>query len=375
MREDPAVALNAADIAIIVGSLLLVMVVGLWASRRQDKTARGYFLASGRLPWWLIGASFVATSVSSEQIVGTIGAAYQHGMGIVNWEWFAIPTYTLLIVFFIPIYLKNRITTVPEFLSKRYGPLCGDIYGWAMLFAYVLVFAVPVLYGGSLAFSEITGWNFHVVLWITVVLVGTYTIAGGLSSVMWTDALQCLMLVGGGVVLYFVALDRIPGGWQAMVQANPERFHLYRPPEDPMAPFLGLICGAMGVFLFYQATNQVMIQRVLAARSSWDGIMGIIFAGFVNLFRPVVTCFLGFVVFYWIHAMRMGEPLENPDRAFPFALKTFATGWGLRGVVLAGFLAAVMSTLSSRSLSPWARPPSASDFIGFISVSSPRQSS
>lgn len=352
------------DALIIVVSIVTVVVVGLWASRRQEHSARGYFLASGRMPWWIIGSAFVSTSVSSEQIVGTIGAAYERGMGIANWELWSLPVYLPLIVFFIPVYLKNRVTTMPDFLNRRYGPLCADIYSYVMLIAYVFVFLVPVLYSGSLAFSQLIGpaegsaaaenalnWRFHAVLWTTIVLVGLYTIKGGLASVMWTDAAQCLMLLGGGLVLYFLALGRIPGGiwggWQTMMQANPERFHLYLPPEDQTAPFLGLLCGTLGVFLFYQATNQVMIQRVLGARSTWDGIMGIIFAGMINFLRPLVTCFLGFVVYHWIHEMKQAAPLADKDLAFPFALRTFGPEWGLRGIILAGFLAAVMSTISA----------------------------
>lgn len=128
-------ALSRLDVAIILVSGIVVLLVGLQASRRQDQTARGYFLASGRLPWWIIGSAFVSTSVSSEQIVGTVGAAYKHGLGIANWEWCSLPVYTLLILFFIPVYLKNRVTTVSEFLQWRYSPLCADIYSWIMLFA------------------------------------------------------------------------------------------------------------------------------------------------------------------------------------------------------------------------------------------------
>ena len=216
------------------------------------------------MPWWLIGAAFVSTSVSSEQIVGTVGAAYQHGLGIANWEWWCLPTYVLVMVFFIPLYLTNRITTVPELLTRRFGRACGDVYSYVMLFGYVFVFLAPVLYGGSITLSKLTGWPPGVVLIGIALLVGTYTLMGGLSSIMWTDALQCLMLVVGGAVLFFVALGHIPGGWAAMVQAAPERFHLYHPPDDPDTPFLGLIVATFGVFLFYQSTNQVMIQRVLA---------------------------------------------------------------------------------------------------------------
>jgi SSS family solute:Na+ symporter len=341
-------ALSHLDVVIIIASILVSVTLGLWASRRVDRTSRGFFLASGKMPWWLIGAAFVSTSVSSEQIVGTVGAAYKYGMGIANWEWWCLPTYALVMVFFIPLYLKNRVTTVPELLTRRFGPACGDIYSYVMLFAYVFLFLTPALYGGSITFSRLTGWPPAVVLVGIVLLVGSYTILGGLSSVMWTDAFQCVLLVIGGVVLFFVALGHIPGGWSAMVQAAPERFHLYRPPDDAEAPFLGLITATFGVFLFYQSTNQVMIQRVLAARSTWDGMMGIVFAGFINLLRPLVTCFLGFIVYQWIEKMGRAPSLlpDQQDQVFPFALQVFAPS-GLRGIILAGSVAAVMSSTSA----------------------------
>src|SRR5262249_48373229 len=161
--------------------------------------------------------------------------------------------------------LRNRVTTVPEFLNRRFGPACGAIYSGVMLFGYVFVFLPSVLYGGSVTVSQLTGWPDWSVLLGIAALTGVYTVAGGLTAVMWTDAVQCLMLVGGGVLLFFLALTQIPGGWAAMVAAVPERFHLYRPAGDAEAPFLGLIAASFGVFLFYQSTNQVMIQRVLSA--------------------------------------------------------------------------------------------------------------
>lgn len=340
-------ALSPLDVAIIAASLVVVTAVGLLAARRQDKTARGYFLASGKLRWWIIGTALIATSVSSEQIVGTTGAAYTWGMGIANWEWWTLPSYTIVMLFFIPVYLKSRVMTVPDYLSRRFGPRCGDIYSWVMLGAYIVIFMVPILYGGSLAFAALTGWDFYAVLWGTVILVAIYTVKGGLASVVWADMVQCVMLVGGGIFLYLKALSKIPGGWGAMMHANPERFHLYHPPSDPIAPFLALIFLALGLGPFYQGTNQVMVQRVLGARSTWDGIMGTIFAGFINFFRPMITVFPGFVAYHWIHNMHMAPPLANPDMTFPFVLKTVGPVWGFRGIVLTGFLAAVMSAISA----------------------------
>jgi solute:Na+ symporter, SSS family len=348
LMTSPGFSLSLLDVLIVVGSIVAVVWVGLRASRGAGTTSRDYFAASGRLPWWMIGMAFVSTSVSSEQIVGTVGAAYKGGLSIANWEWWCLPTFTLLLVFFIPIYLRSGVLTVPELLRRRFGPWCGDLYSGVMLLGYVFIFLAPVLYGGSVTFSRLTGWPLWAVLIGTGALVLAYTTKGGLISVMWTDALQCVLLVGGGVALFFLALARVPGGWPAMVAAAPERFHLYQPAGDPEAPFLGLILGTFGVFLFYQSTNQVMVQRVLGARSLWDGLMGIVFAGFINLFRPLTTCLLGLVVWHWTEKMGRAPSMlpDRQDDVFPFALAEFAPN-GLRGLILAGFVAAVMSTVSS----------------------------
>lgn len=340
--------LSPLDISIIVAEILLVVVVGFVAARKIKRTAEGYFLASGNMPWYLIGAAFVSTSISSEQIVGTIGATYKGGLGIANWEWWALPTYLLMMVFFIPLYLRNKIMTVPELLNRRFGPACGTIYSFVILLGYIFVFLPPVIYGGSITLSELTGWNQAYVMAGIILITASYTLAGGLNAVMWTDAIQCVMLIGGGVIFYFVALQHIPGGWDAMAAAAPERFHLYQPPSDPEAPFAGLILGTFGVFLFYQASNQVMVQRILSARSMWDGIMGMIFSGFINIVRPLVTCLIGVILYHWLEVMHMGPSLlpDSQDRAFPLALQLFAPS-GLKGVILAGFFAAVMASVSS----------------------------
>jgi SSS family solute:Na+ symporter len=343
--------LNLADVTIIIGSLVLVTAVGIWVGRRRTDTAQGYFMGNRKMPWYVIGTAFVATGISSEQMVGTIGVTYQYGMGIANWEWFIWPMYTLPLLFFIPIYLKNRVTTVPGFLAARFGPAVGTIYAAVLLFVYVFVYLVTVLYSGSLAFSQITGLSFPLVLLLTALIVGVYSIEGGLVSVMWTDMVQCVLLTVGGVLLFFLAMSKLPGGlagaWSAMEAASPERMHLYQPPDHPMAPLLGMIAAVFGMFTFYQVGNQAMVQRMLAARSTWDGLMGLVMAGFLGFLRPMVTCFLGLVLYHWIHVLHRAPPLSDKDLAFTFALKELAPEWGVRGIVLAGLIAAVMSTMSS----------------------------
>src|SRR2546428_4306232 len=174
--------LSLADIIIIVTATLFVVIVGLVAARKVERTTEGYFLASGTMPWWLIGAAFVSTSVSSEQIVGTTGAAYKGGMGIANWEWWCLPTYVLMLVFFIPLYLRNRIMTVPELLNRRFGPACGAIYSAVILVAYVFIFLPPVLYGGSLTLIGLPGLPPWAVLSGIPLLTRSFTLLRGLRS-------------------------------------------------------------------------------------------------------------------------------------------------------------------------------------------------
>jgi solute:Na+ symporter, SSS family len=353
--------LTTIDVVIILASMAFVVGVGIVAGRKKSDTAHGYFLGGNKMPWWLIGTAFVATGISSEQMIGTVGITYDYGMGIANWEWFGLPAYTLVLLFFIPIYLRNKVTTIPGFLSDRFGPAVGTAYSCLLLFLYVFVYMSMVLYAGSLAFSHavfgenVLWWQTMIVLALIAVGVGAYTIHGGLTSVMWADLFQCILLMAGGITLFLVALHQIPGGWNAMVEGAkaagvPERMHLYQSPGHPMAPFLGMLVAIFGAFTFYQVGNQAMVQRILAARTTWDGLMGLILAQVINFFRPLVTCFLGLVIWHWINVMHKAPDMapvlaKNKDLAFIFALKEFAPA-GVRGVVLAGLIAAVMATLS-----------------------------
>jgi SSS family solute:Na+ symporter len=346
--------LSPIDMLVIVASVVLVIFVGVWVGRKRADTAHGYFLAGHSMPWFVVGSAFVASGISSEQMIGTVGATYKYGLGIGNWEWFTWPVYTLPLLLFIPIYLKNKVTTVPGFLSNRFGPAVGTIYSCILLFLYAFVYLVTVLYSGSLAFSSIMGWNhpwqLRLVVFMVAIIVGGYSIRGGLVSVMWTDLIQCIMLTVGGLVIFWFAMSKLPGGifgaWHTMELASPERMHLYRPPSDPIAPLLGMCFAVFGSFTFYQVGNQTLIQRILSARSTWDGLMGIVMAGFLSFLRPMITCFLGLVVYHWIQVMHNAPALANKDLAFTFALQNMAPSWGVRGLVVAGLLAAVMATMS-----------------------------
>ncbi len=200
--------LTTIDVVIILVSMAFVVGVGIVAGRKKGDTAHGYFLGGNKMPWWLIGTAFVATGISSEQMIGTVGITYDYGMGIANWEWFGLPAYTLVLLFFIPIYLRNKVTTVPGFLADRFGPAVGTAYSCLLLFLYVFVYMSMVLYAGSLAFSHaVFGqnpalWQTILILLLIAVGVGAYTIHGGLTSVMWADLFQCILLMAGGITLF-----------------------------------------------------------------------------------------------------------------------------------------------------------------------------
>ncbi len=153
--------LTRIDVVIILASMLFVIGVGVLAGRKRSQTAHGYFLGGNRMPWWLIGTAFVATGISSEQMIGTVGITYEYGMGIANWEWFGCRLYSMALVFFIPIYLKNKVTTVPGFLADRFGPACGTIYSCILLVFYVCIYMATVFYAAVWRFPRSPSWNFY----------------------------------------------------------------------------------------------------------------------------------------------------------------------------------------------------------------------
>ena len=247
--------LNYIDVVIIVASMLLVIGVGAIAGRKRGDTAHGYFLGGNKMPWWLIGTAFVATGISSEQMIGTVGVTYDMAWASPTGNGSACPATRWCWSFFIPIYLKNKVTTVPGFLADRFGPAVGTTYSCMLLFLYVCVYMVTVLYAGSLAFSNIvfdrrvTWWQTVLVLLLIAVGVGAYTIHGGLTSVMWADLFQCILLMVGGITLFSSPWTTIPGGWAGLVRAqgSASRTHAHLPTaRSPHGAFPGMLIATFG---------------------------------------------------------------------------------------------------------------------------------
>ena len=329
------------DFVIFIAFLVIVLAVGLVAARRRGGTKRDYYLAGDKLTWWMIGASMVAANVSSHHFVGVMGVAYHRGFVAMAIEWPSIViTFNALLFIFLPFYLRNGFYTVPEYLQRRYGGGARTVYSILVLVSYVFIEISAVLYMGAIAVQSLL----NVPAWYTVIalamLIGVYTIAGGLRSVVWTEILQLSVLLVGGLVLS-IATIRAMGGWSA-VMATSKDWHLIMPYTDPDFPWTMFIGATLSIGVFYGATNQFMVQRVLAAKNEWHARMGVVFADYLKFLLPMIIIVPGL-------AARLLYPhLEKPDMVFPTLVQGLLPT-GLVGLVLAALIAAVMSHVSGRA--------------------------
>jgi solute:Na+ symporter, SSS family len=329
---------SSLDLAVFVAYFLIVAAIGVVACRGHNATVSGYFRGDNRLPWYVIGFSIVAAGVSSEQFVGEMGYAYKIGMPTANWEWLVIPAVSILLWIFVPIYVRNRITTMPEYLEQRYGPEVRTLYAYLSVGSFVLVNFPLVYFTGGFALRAI--WNVPQLpaVWALAVATGLYTVYGGLEAVAWTGTFQCVLLLGGGFYVFCAAMNRI--GWDfAAVLGSGERAHLITSADHPDVPWTALIVLGLSTNVWYYATNQYINQRCLAARSEWHAKMGVLFAGGLQVLLPLATCFPGMVY-------RVINPdLEDINATYPAVVGAVVPA-GLRGFVAAAIVGAIMSTIS-----------------------------
>lgn len=328
------------DITVFTTYFAVILAISLRAGRGEGRSTSEYFLAGGRLPWYVIGASLVAGSVNSEQMVGTVGIAWQEGMKIVNWEIWILPLMPFFFMF-IPIYLRNRIATVPEFMAKRFGPRCRDYVSAITVFYYVFASLTVAIYGGAVCLSTFFGFSFYYAVWGIILFTTVYTLYGGLSSIAWTDLLQTLVIMAGGVIL-FVFVYRETDGLAAMMAADPERWRLIQPATDMIVPWPGLLIHNFTTLFFYYVCSQVLMQKILAARSERDARVGILCCAVMNAPRPLVTAMAGLLAFYLLTPEQVGD---QPDRVFVLLLAYVPAG--LRSLVLVAILAAMISTTAA----------------------------
>ncbi len=331
--------LTGLELGTLVLYLLSILAIGFIAGRKGHQSTAQFFLAGRGLPWYVIGFSMIAASISSEQFIGEVGWGYRFGMAVSNWEWLVWPAQGILLLFFLPLYLKNKIFTVPEYLTKRFGPAVGSTFSIVCMIQYLVINLPLVLYSGGFLINKIFGLNIHLAVWLLVIIAGSYTIFGGLSSAAWVDLLNGALLIAGGLMVFVLGLAAVPGGLRAVIGTG-ERAHLVLPASHPDLPWTGILAVAIVMSGYYYSTNQYITQRCLGAKSQWNGKMGIVLAAFLAIPLGLGVTWPGMIA----HALNPGLP--HPDGAYPYLISRVIPV-GLRGIVFAVLFGAIISTVDS----------------------------
>jgi len=348
------VSLAPIDIAVIIVYAIAIFGLAQWVSRDKKgagpKDTTDYFLASKDLPWWAIGASLIAANISAEQIVGMAGSGYAIGLAIASYEWMAALTLLIVGKFFLPIFLRNEIYTMPQFLERRYGRNIRTLMAIFWLALYVFVNLTSIIWLGSIAVTKVAGIDQMLALVILGAFALLYQIRGGLKAVALTDIVQVTLLVLGGLIIAWLTLGKlgdgqgILAGWHRLTTSIPDHFHMILKKGDPHytdLPGLSVLIGGMWIAnLSYWGFNQYIIQRALAAKDLPEAQKGIIFASFLKLIMPVIIVLPG------IAAVLIAPGLSKPDEAYPTMMRLLPTG--LLGLVFAALIAAIIASTASK---------------------------
>ena len=328
------------DLAVIAVYALGIIVLGLLVARRRA-SAEDYFLASRSSSWPVIGLALLASNISSTTLIGLAGAAYAIGISAYNYEWMASVVLAFFCVFFLPFLLRSQVYTLPEYLKRRYDRRARRYFSALTIFLNIVVDTAGTLYGGAIMLKLILPeWPLWQIVAVLAVSAGVYTIAGGLRAVMVTETVQAVILLGASVFIAVFAFERA-GGWDAVMAAvDPAKLSLIRPLDDPGVPWLGLVLGVPLLGFYFWCTNQFMVQRVLSAKDERHGRWGALFAGLLKL--PVLYV----MVLPGTAAILLYPQLDKPDMVYPTLIFDLLPT-GLVGIVVAGFFAAIMSSIAS----------------------------
>ncbi len=364
--------LQTLDYLVFFFYFIVVAGYGYWIYNRkktQETSTKDFFLAEGSLTWWAIGASLIASNISAEQMIGMSGNGFSMGLGISTYEWMAAATLIIVAVFFMPIYLKNNISTMPQFLSQRYNKTVSLIMAIFWLLLYIMVNLTSILYLGALAVSGISGLDFYSCMIFLAIFAIVITI-GGMKVIGFTDVIQVFFLVIGGLAATYIAVnlvsdpdrgiaDSISGlvnGFKEMTTKNDDHFHMIYPKGNPhymSLPGLTVLFGGMWIVnLNYWGCNQYITQRALGADLN-TARNGLLFAAFLKLLMPVIVTLPG-IAAYALYQKGMfqkemlGEDgIFNQDRAYPVLLNLLPMG--LKGLSFAALTAAVVASLAGKA--------------------------
>ncbi|MBN1895801.1 sodium:solute symporter [bacterium] len=322
---------------------LVVLGIAWWVVLQKQKTSADYFLASRHIGWYIIGGSIFAANIGSEHVVGLAGTAAKTGVAMSHYELHAWCVLLLGWVF-VPFYMRSKVFTMPEFLEKRYSPAARWVLSVISLLAYVLTKVSVTVYAGAIVLQAVVGIDFWTAALLVVLVTGLYTVLGGLKAVVYTDAIHTVVLLLGSMALLFIGLFKI-GGWSGLINTvGKDHLNLWLPLSHPDFPWLGMLLTPPIVGLWYWCTDQCIVQRTLAAKDEKEARRGTIFAAFLKL-TPFFIFILPGVIAYGL--VKTGKlELQVADMAFPTMVKALLP-IGIRGLVVGGMLAALMSSLAA----------------------------
>jgi SSS sodium solute transporter superfamily len=358
--------LSTKDYIVFLIYFVIVAGYGLWVYYRKKSESVGskdYFLAEGSLTWWAIGASLIASNISAEQFIGMSGSGFKMGLAIATYEWMAAITLIVVAVFFIPVYLKNKIFTMPQFLHKRYNGTVAMIMAVFWLLLYVVVNLTSILYLGAIAVSSISGISLEVCMYAIAIFAVIITL-GGMKVIGYTDIIQVFFLVLGGLATTYLALNLVSEhyggsgvleGYHLMTEKASDHFHMIldRKSENYLdLPGLTVLIGGMWIVnLNYWGCNQYITQRALGADLK-TARNGILFAAFLKLLMPIIVVLPGIAAYVmWKDGLFQNEMMQhgevNPDHAYPVLLNLLPAG--LKGLSFAALTAAVVASLAGKA--------------------------
>ncbi len=332
-------SLHSIDYAIIGLYIVTLITVGMLKGRKLHGD-EDFFLAGRQARWPMIGFSIFASNISAEHLVGLAGAGYMFGLLHGNYEWMASGTLLLLALVFAPYYLTTKVSTMPEFLERRYSRNCRDFLAWLNVITTIFIRLGVSLYAGGLVIHTFLGWSLELCILLLAIVAASYTIVGGLAAVMLTEMFSANIMIIGSLALLFIGLHEV-GGIDVLISKVPaEYWSMLRPADDPEMPWYAILFGYPVLGIWYWCTDQLMVQRVLGARDIRNGQMGVIFAGFLKIL-PVFIFVLPGVICY-----AMFPDLASGD----YAYTKIITEWlpvGVRGVMIAVLIAALLSTVDA----------------------------
>jgi SSS family solute:Na+ symporter len=340
------------DIGVFVVYVLGLLCVALWISRSDKKEGadtEDYFLAGKSLPWWAIGASLIASNISAEQIIGMSGSGFVMGMAIASYEWMAAITLIIVGKYLLPIFLKNEIFTMPQYLQQRFDHRVKTTLALFWLLVYVFVNLTAVLWLGGLAIETVAGVDWWYGMLFLAAFSIAYSLYGGLKAVAYTDIIQVVLLIFGGLLLSYLALDAVAdgngilAGFGILTDELPGHFDMILSPDNSQytnLPGISVLVGGMWVMnISYWGFNQYIIQRALAAKNLQEAQKGIAFAAYLKLLMPLIVVLPG------IAAVILYPNLAAADQAYPSMMELMPVG--IKGLVFAALVAAIVSSLAS----------------------------